>query len=91
MGYEKAQAIADPPLMICLHCKWYTVKRHYCCKDFRNPIRKVTNPACFRWAVSEDAKRAYITEPTNDMERWAQARIREMFRKAAYSGGEQCR
>ena len=38
MGYEKAQAIADPPLMICLHCKWYTVKRHYCCKDFRNPI-----------------------------------------------------
>lgn len=88
MPYEQVQVHGDPPLMICLHCKWYTVKRHYCCKDFRNPIRKVTNPACYRWSASEDAKRAYLTEPTNEIERWAQNKIRTMFRKIAYTGGE---
>lgn len=88
MEYEKAKVVGDPPLRTCLCCKWYTIKRHYCCKDFRNPVRKVTNPACFRWAASDDAKRAYLTEPANEMERWAQERIKTMFRKFAYQGGE---
>ena len=88
MTYEKAQIPAvDPPLMICLHCKWYTAKRHYCCKDYKNPIKKVLSPACFRWAPSNDAKRAWMSTPTNVTERWAQDRIRAQFRKAAYPEG----
>lgn len=89
---EKVVVRPDPPLMTCLCCRWYTVKRHYCCKDFRNPIRKATSPACFRWTPSEDAKRAYMTEPANETERWARERIRSSFRKAAYpEGAAQCR
>lgn len=82
MEYEKA--VSDPPLMICLHCRWYTLKRHYCCKNWKDPIRKVDSAACDKWTMSEDAKRAWSGAPSNPTERWAQERLRSMFRKAAY-------
>ena len=81
---EFAEMRPDPPLLSCLHCKWYTPKRHFCCKNLQNPIRKPLNQACSRFTISEDAKRAWSTTPANEMERWAQDRIREKLRRIAY-------
>lgn len=87
MNYEKAAALPDPPLRICLHCRWYTLNRHYCCKNFRAPIRKATSSACEKWTISEDAKRAWSGAPSNPTERWAQERLRSMFRKQMKNEG----
>ena len=34
----------DLPMFVCLHCRWYTPKRHFCCKNLRQPVRKTAEP-----------------------------------------------
>ena len=77
----------DLPMFVCLHCRWYTPKRHFCCKNLRQPVRKPLSRACDKWSISDDAKRAWSTTPANPTERWAQDRLREKLRRLAYPGG----
>ena len=81
-----AKELPDPPLMVCLHCRWYTAAKHFCCKHLLNPTRKPLSSACDKWAISDDAKRAWSGAPANAMERWAQNRLREKLREMAYGG-----
>ena len=78
----------DPPIMCCLHCKHYTIKKQSCQKNFRDPYRKPLTPACILWAMSKDAVFAWEKKnPTNPTEKWAKEKLQDMFRKAAYPRG----
>jgi len=88
---EQAVTRPNPPLMTCLHCRWYTAARHFCCKNLSSPVRRPLSSACDKWTISEDARRAWSGEPANELERWAQDRLREKLRRIAYPGGEACR
>ena len=90
MSEKKAQIpTGDPPMMVCLHCRHYTIKKRFCQKSYpKDPYRKPLTPACSLWSMSKDALFAWrATEPANSTEKWAKEKLQDMFRKAAYPRG----